>query len=554
MLLPHEQFWSDAEENGEISSVYEPLFDSDAAGEISSATSLGSVETSGSVAEALTDALLYDEFLLFIWPQFLWPQLILGTGSVVNAREQIAQLILRYSLDLEVLALKGESQRAGGDAAALLRASRFVQRKRHVLASEICEKFWPPGFVDGNGSGAGVAKSSAPATMDLDDDKNNGGQAELGGNFVALKQFLFHSEPFYCFRDNVGLLVAQPLVLPVQIGLFDTARRWFENFMTFTSMPKIQPEMTRLSWTCLYDDYIEKGPGALEGLKGSLRNYGIHFRVAADLESNVPRAGSLVSGTICPQPTQPKATRPDMRLPWHWQNRNNIEPGRCRLGTGVDNDKWHNYILALVPFGRWVSKIIQAEVCTIASDQDFFSLLRLVYRNRRGLLTLSWLRRVKGIHFVQFDLYRDEITDVRSRPALPPAELKGQYIYDPMPADLVPPIGPNLLVHFFENPTHAGVLPDLYRRVPKKLREKLVPCPKKGSSSGWGIEFVEGVDTFVFFLCGCACFLLCLFAAVAWTVARDDVQGGFGIGGFLLAFAIFCGGIVHSALNGQGSV
>ncbi|RYP61772.1 hypothetical protein DL771_010012 [Monosporascus sp. 5C6A] len=538
---------ADAEEDEEVSSVYEPLFDNHAADEISSATSLSSVETSQNVAEALTGALLYDEFL-----QFLWPQLILGTGSAAKAREQIAQLILRYSLDLEVLARKGESQSVGDDATALLRASRFVKRNRQVLASEICEEFWLPGLVDGDGDGVGVAKSSAPtATTDnLKDDKNDGGLAEFGGNFVALKQFLLDSEPFYCFRDNIGLLVAQPLVLPLQIGLLDTARRWFENFTAFTFKPKIQPGMTRLSWTCgsprfhIPEGEVERGERELQRL----------IRVTTDLESNVPQVGSLVSGTIPPQPTQPKATRSDLRLPWHWQNRNNIEPGRCRLGTGVGNNEGHNYILALVPFGRWVSKIIQPEVCTVTSDRDFFSLLRLVYRDRRGLLSLSWLRRVKGIHFVQFDLYRDEITDVRSRPALPPAELKGQYVYDPMPADLVPPIGPNLLVHFFENPTHAGVLPDLYRRVPKKLREKLVPCPKKGSSPGWGIEFVEGVDTFALFLCGCACFLLCLLVAAARTVARDDVQGGFGIGGFLLAFAVFCGGIVHSALNGQGSV
>ena len=67
---------------------------------------------------------------------------------------------------------------------------------------------------------------------------------------------------------------------------------------------------------------------------------------------------------------------------------------------------------------------------------------------------------------------------------------------------------------------------------------------------GWGLEFVEGVDTFVLFLCGCVCFVSCLVVAVTWTVVKDDVQGGFGIGGFLLAFMTFCVGLAYSSIQG----
>lgn len=144
-------------------------------------------------------------------------------------------------------------------------------------------------------------------------------------------------------------------------------------------------------------------------------------------------------------------------------------------------------------------------------------------------------------------MFREAISDIRSRPAVPPAERKQDYFYDPMPADLVPPIGPNILVHMFENPNHAGVLPDLYKKVPKKLRERLEPCQQKGTAMGWGIQFVEGIDTLMFFICGCIGFILCLLVALTWTIVKDDVQGGFGIGGFLLAFLVFCGGILHSS-------
>lgn len=119
----------------------------------------------------------------------------------------------------------------------------------------------------------------------------------------------------------------------------------------------------------------------------------------------------------------------------------------------------------------------------------------------------------------------------------------------------MPPIGPNVLVHFFEHPTHAGLLPDLYRRIPKKLREKLEPCPVKGSSPGWGLAFVEELDTFLFFLCGLLGFLCCFIVAIVWTVVRDDdVQGGFGIGSFLLGFLVFVGGLVQTSLSTRGGM
>lgn len=149
-------------------------------------------------------------------------------------------------------------------------------------------------------------------------------------------------------------------------------------------------------------------------------------------------------------------------------------------------------------------------------------------------------------------MYHGDLADVRSNPSLPPQEHKDQYLYDPMPTDLMPPIGSNLLVHLYENPTHAGVLPHLYLRIPKKLQRKLSPCPQKGTSVGWGLAFTEGIDTFVFFLCGCLAFLICLMVAVAWTMTRSDVQGGFGIGAFLLSFLVFCGGLIHSSVTLRG--
>jgi hypothetical protein len=116
----------------------------------------------------------------------------------------------------------------------------------------------------------------------------------------------------------------------------------------------------------------------------------------------------------------------------------------------------------------------------------------------------------------------------------------------------MPPVGPNMLMHLLEHPEDAEALPVLYRRIPKKLRLKLEPCPVKGSAVGWGLHFVEGLNWFVVFVYGCFAFVVSLLLAVAWAEIRNDVQGGFAIGGFMLAFLLFCAGITHQEIQSYG--
>lgn len=124
------------------------------------------------------------------------------------------------------------------------------------------------------------------------------------------------------------------------------------------------------------------------------------------------------------------------------------------------------------------------------------------------------------------------------------------YSYDPVPAETNPPIGPNLLMHLFAHPEDAEVLPVLFRKIPKRLRDKLEPCPVKGSAVGWGVQFVEGIDWFVVFLCGCVGFTLAFIFAVVWSIIRRDIQGGFAIAAFMLAFLGFCFGVTQNDLSG----
>lgn len=123
------------------------------------------------------------------------------------------------------------------------------------------------------------------------------------------------------------------------------------------------------------------------------------------------------------------------------------------------------------------------------------------------------------------------------------------YIYNPLPANPNPPIGANLLMHLFQNPTHADVEPIMHRRIPKKLRDRLEPCSVKGSAVGWGLQFVEGVDWVILFCYGCLGFFSALVLAVAWSIARADIQSGFAMGGFVVTFVIFCLGVAQTEVQ-----
>ncbi|OTB04211.1 hypothetical protein M426DRAFT_321063 [Hypoxylon sp. CI-4A] len=528
------------------STVQSSVFDGGKGKGKSSVTSTQTYEPLNAI-ELLTSELVYDKYL-----QYLWPQFFLRSDSKDIAQQHISRLIYRYSLDLQ-----NSAKGLGNDWRSVqkLEVGRFIERKRRVLAQEICREFQLP---DSDGAKSNLDppfiqfdKSEEPFEVENEATVPEPAQFQ---NFNSLKSFLFSSDPFFSFRKNVRWLVEEPLQLPLHVQLVDSMRLCFENIWFSITASKLTPGKQRAHYTCqcgqkLYDDYVESRSGALDEFKSLLAQCGFKVQAPGDLESNDPprAAPAPVNNTRKRKATGNKYC--DIRLPYFWQKQAPEKLGICRpRSTGAPAGN-HNYVLACLPFGRLVSRLHQPEVCTIDSDQDFFSLLRVTYRGKRARNPLTFLRRVTSIHFVQFEVYNTDIADVRSHPTLPPGTLSNQYTYDPVPPDLMPPIGSKLLVHLMENPTHASVLPELYKGVPKKLREKLSPCPRRGTSDGWGLAFNEGVDIFMFFLYGCAGFLVCLAAALIWTTIRNDIQGGTGLGAFLLTFMVFCGGLVHSSVT-----
>ncbi len=174
-------------------------------------------------------------------------------------------------------------------------------------------------------------------------------------------------------------------------------------------------------------------------------------------------------------------------------------------------------------------------------------------RGTRAVVVLDAYKRTNAnsirAQILQFEMYKNHLADVRAVPSVPPEELQRDWEYHPMPPMFMPPVGPNVLMHLYKHPDHADTSLLLFRRMPKKRRGRLRACALRGSEVGWGIQFVEGLNWHKFFLFCLLGFMLCLAIALAWAVPRKDVQGGFTIAAFLLAFFVFSGGALQSGLE-----
>jgi hypothetical protein len=207
------------------------------------------------------------------------------------------------------------------------------------------------------------------------------------------------------------------------------------------------------------------------------------------------------------------------------------------------------FLLLCYSEGRYATKLLQLDLVNLqaTTDKALFKLLRCNYASMRGRL-LSWfsLRTLVSIKFVQFELYRSLLVDVRKTDDVPPPTEKN-YRYRPAPPDIVPPVGEKHLLHLFENPECAEDDESCLSRFPKKLKEML-KC-SGGVSPGWGLQFVEGWDTrkiwiiiFVFFGIGS------LLIGVLWAVFEHSIQDAFSMAGYMVAFATVSVGTMQAIL------
>ncbi|KAL9634823.1 MAG: hypothetical protein Q9164_003854 [Protoblastenia rupestris] len=208
------------------------------------------------------------------------------------------------------------------------------------------------------------------------------------------------------------------------------------------------------------------------------------------------------------------------------------------------------FLLLCIPQYKFATKLVHMDVRALDSDRLFFSHLRKNYFNMPGQFAkMLSLRKLMRIKFVQFEAYKSELVDIRKTDDIPPEAKKDEYRYRPIPAEIIPPVGENHLMHLYEHPDHAEETGLCLDRMPKKLRQRLSVCPRRGTSLGWGVHFVEGLHWTKLYALGLTGLLLGVLFGVLWAKLRDDVQGGFGIAACIMLGFTFTVGIVQAAFD-----
>lgn len=106
-----------------------------------------------------------------------------------------------------------------------------------------------------------------------------------------------------------------------------------------------------------------------------------------------------------------------------------------------------------------------------------------------------------------------------------------EHPYSFEPVDLIPPVGSQYLLHLFKHPSDYDGELITYLRAPKR-RERLE------YGIGWGINLVEGFLAQKVWACVMLAFGVGSgIFAVVWTIQRGDVQGAFGVAGWVVTLA-----------------
>ena len=309
--------------------------------------------------------------------------------------------------------------------------------------------------------------------------------------------------------------------------------------------PPVQAGKKRICWTCRcghrsFDDFEELHPGAVKRYEIQLQEY-----LKASANQAGPATSSMISRGIHSMSSLFGRVRNNNQNNGSGNNGHSLpmfnsvyQPEYRTPPPGVASPD-SLYLLLCIPHRKYATRLFQPNLQEIRSDKDFFNLLKTNYHSLRGRLgSVLSLKTLKAIRFVQFEMYRSELVDIRKENDIPPESRKHEYRYQPIPAEIVPPVGERHMMHLYSHPEDADDVDTFcLNRIPKKLKHRLFVCPTKGTGLGWGIHFIEDwhynqIRRLAFFLLIVASlvFLIC------WAVLEHDIQGASSVAGYMLTF------------------
>ena len=436
----------------------------------------------------------------------------------------------------------------------------------------------------------------------LDESESDDGDDEPL-NFKQLEKFLINSLAFETFRKNLRQFISPQLqssgnkeeterelwsILPFAEsqpgdavpdvwrdlkGLKSFSRSLLKPRNKLFKHPPIAKGTKRITWTCvsiasmlqtmllltarqtcgktMYDDYEELERGAAKRFQKELRRM-FSRQHLGDTAASARTSFSLINS--CSSVFSPLVEIGRV-LRNKYLTRNSDLPtfelrpqGQPSSPTSEETLQIeHLYLLLCLSESRRVTtmRAHQPAVHSIESDKSLFHMLQAYYsETRRRWWSWLLLWDLQRIHFVHFEMYEKFLVDIRALDVIPPEDLSASYCYER--STLKPPIGSNLLMHFFHHPEDASAITPCFQKIPKKRKEKLSVCPVKGISPGWGLCFHEGWSWRKILAWSCFMFLLSsIGVCVLYWKFEHKMQDVIALGTFMLA----CFGIGVSTLQ-----
>lgn len=302
----------------------------------------------------------------------------------------------------------------------------------------------------------------------------------------------------------------------------------------------------------LYDDFIEVRPGALANLEQSLNSTGGFYECNPSSSNATSRASNMHGRTSFGSWLR--------SLSWPWKPTNVQSPSlplherQDALASvsdqpPADNESRGLCVFLCIPYRRTANKLYPVVVENIPTDDALFYCLRSKYKTARGEhISFFSLKTIKSIRFVRLEVYFQGLVDVRTTPDMPNESRRDEYSYHPMPAEFIPPIGENHMMHLYTYPEEAGHTGICLGKIPKKIEGlDWLPTHSQGSKVGWGLHFVEGLDVAKLWVLGFIGFIISIMFGIAWSVIKDDMQSGFAVAACMLTGLLFTTGMVQAA-------
>ncbi|KAE9377646.1 hypothetical protein N431DRAFT_461242 [Stipitochalara longipes BDJ] len=309
-------------------------------------------------------------------------------------------------------------------------------------------------------------------------------------------------------------------------------------------------EWVNIQGKIIEDDYFELIPNAIQQLTSQLPTYQTTsssfntFRSARLVLLNIGREFFELSKSVAriiSRGSKAQPSQPDVELD---------QSSNPKVPFGPDDSRSVLLCISSLRPSHHKTTMRSINIIDIEDDENLFRAFRNEYRKLIGMLRWWFsLRTIVVIRFIHFEVDHRALADIKhySREdklevhAIPP-ETHHDYLYEPKPIELIPPLGHNTLLEFWHRPHNGTGRKACIMRIPT-YRLDTVPLRHHDQlGEAWGLEVIEGRRWEIFWYIAALVFAGSFLFVIVWGVLHHNLSEAFSVASFLqTSFAIAVG-------------